>query len=138
MIIKEIKNIKSGKKELRKFGITIGIFLGLLGMLFWWRAIGYYCCFFIISITFLFFGLALPILLKPIHKVWMTLSIFMGWVSTGIILSVLFYIVVAPIGLLTSLFSNSFLDLKFSSNSDTYWILRKETEKDRSDYEKQF
>ena len=43
MLINEIENIKSGKKQLRKFGITIGIALGLLGALFWWRGKDMYC-----------------------------------------------------------------------------------------------
>lgn len=43
-----------------------------------------------------------------------------------IILIVLFYLVVTPIGLLAKLFGKDFLKLKFSENSeDSYWISKK-------------
>lgn len=138
MITEEIKNIKSGKKELRNFSLVIGIFLGLLGGLSWWRSTGYYPWLFAVAITFLLVGFGRPMLLKPIHKVWMTLAILMGWIMTRIILSVLFYLIVTPIGLSTRLLGKDFLDLEFSDDADSYWILRKKIKKDRSDYERQF
>lgn len=138
MIIEEIKNIKSGRSELRKFGITMGIFLGLLGGLSWWRANDYYSYLFILSIAFLLFGLAMPMLLKPIHKIWMTLAILMGWLMTRIILSVLFYLVVTPVSLLTRLFGKDFLGLRFNNDADSYWIPREGVKKHKSEYEKQF
>ncbi|GAG32448.1 unnamed protein product, partial [marine sediment metagenome] len=51
MIIEEIKNIKSGRRELRQFGITVSIVLALLGGLFLWHKKDYYCYFFILSAT---------------------------------------------------------------------------------------
>ena len=92
MLIKEIKNIKSGKSELRKFGITIGIILCLLGGLLLWREKDYYFYFLILSTVFIFPGLVLPILLKPVHKAWMTLAVLLGWLMTRAILSVLFFL----------------------------------------------
>jgi hypothetical protein len=138
VITEEIKNIKSDKKELRKFSLVIGIFLGLLGGLSWWRSTGLYPWLFIVAMVFLLAGFGKPMLLKPIHKVWMTLAILMGWVVTRIILSILFYLIVTPIGLSTRLLGKDFLDLEFSDDADSYWIPRKEIRKDRSDYERQF
>lgn len=138
MITEEIKNIKSDKKELRKFSLVIGIFLGLLGGLSWWRSTGHYSWLFVITMAFLFVGFGRPMLLKPIHKVWMTLAILMGWIVTRIILSVLFYLIVTPIGLSVRLLGKNTLDLKFDDDTSSYWILRKEFKKDRSDYERQF
>jgi len=138
MTIEGIKDIKSGRKELRKFGLTMGIFLGLLGGLSWWRANDYYSYLFIFSIAFLLFGLAVPMLLKPIHKIWMTLAILMGWLMTRVILSVLFYLVVTPVGLLARLLGKDFCGLELRSNTDSYWRPREGIKKHKSDYEKQF
>jgi hypothetical protein len=138
MIADEIKDIKSDKKELRKFSLVIGIFLGLLGGLSWWRSTGLYPCLFAVVAAFLIVGFGRPMLLKPIHKVWMTLAILMGWVMTRVILSVLFYLIVTPIGLSIRLLGKDFLDLEFSDDAGSYWIPRKEIDKDRSDYERQF
>lgn len=138
MIVEEIRNIKSRRKELRKFGITFGIFLGLLGGWFLWRDKEHYSYILILSVAFLLLGLVVPIVLKPVYKVWMTLAVLLGWLMTRVILSVLFYLVVTPIGLLGRLFGKDFLDLKFDRNTDSYWILRKESKFQRKNYENQF
>ena len=138
MIVEEIKNIKSGKSDLRKFGITMGIVLILLGGLFLWREKGYYFYFFIIAAAFVVPGLAVPFVLKPIHAVWMTMSIILSWIMTRVILSVLFYLVVTPTRLLAKLLGKQFLDLKIDKNASSYWIPKKELKLDKADYEKQF
>jgi len=138
MIIEEINNIRSGRNELRKFGITMGIVLGLLGGFFLWRGKVYYSSFFIISTLFLFLGLVLPVLLKPIQKIWMVLAILMGWFMTRIILIILFYLIVTPIGLLARLFGKDFLNTKFNRNLDSYWIPKKTITFDKRNYENQF
>ena len=138
MIIEEIKKIKSEKKDLRQFGITMGIVLALLGGLFLWREKDCYFYFLMLSIVFFFIGLALPVLLKPIHKVWMTLAILMGWVVTRVIMITLFYLVVTPIGFLTRLCGKDFLNIKSEKNVNSYWIPRKTIKADKKKYENQF
>lgn len=138
MLIEEIKNIKSGKSELRKFGITIGIILGLLGGLFLWRDKDYYFYFLILSTAFIFLGLVMPILLKPIHKAWMTLAILLGWFMTRVILSILFYLVVIPISLVSRVFGKQFLDLKMDKSKKSYWNYRETKKIRKSEYERQF
>lgn len=137
-MLEEIKNIKSGKKELRQFGLTVGIVLGLLRGLFFLRGKDYYFYFLIFSFAFLFLGLVAPILLKPIQKIWMSLAILIGWFVTRVILIVLFYLVVTPIGLLAKLFGKAFLDRKFDRSADSYWIIRESTGFNKRNYENQF
>jgi len=138
MIVEEIKNIKSGKSDLRKFGITMGIVLILFGGLFLWRDKDYYIYLFIIAAAFIIPGLAVPIVLKPVHKVWMTISIILGWIMTRVILSILFYLVVTPTRGLARLFGKQFLDLKIDKNINSYWISKQEQKLNKADYEKQF
>ena len=138
MLLQEIKNIKSGKVELRKFGITLGIVFGLLGGLFLWREKPYYPYLFALSLFFLFFGLLFPTLLKPIHKVWMGLALILGSIMTRVILSVLFYLVITPLGLISKLSGKDFLDLKFDKSVSSYWISRKNITFEKANYEKQF
>ena len=138
MIVEEIKNIKSRKKDLRKFGITVGLVFTLLGALLLWRNKAYYYWLFIAAAAFLVPGLLVPVLLRPVHKIWMTVAIVLGWIMTRIILTVLFYLVITPTGLLGRLFGKSFLDLKFDDNAESYWIPRKKAEFVKEAYEKQF
>jgi hypothetical protein len=138
MIIEEIKSIRSGKKELRNFGITIGIALGLFGGLFLWRGKTYYLYFFIIAAVFFFLGIVLPSLLKLFHKGWMTISILMGWLMTRIILIILFYGILTPIGLISRLCGQDFLDKKLNKNAPSYWVLRDKQKVDKKTYQQQF
>ena len=138
MIIEEIKNIKSGKKEVRQFGVTIGIILGLLGGAFFLRQKYFYAYFLIFSAMFFISALVLPALLKPVQKVWMSAAIVIGHVMTRVILTVLFYLVVTPIGILARIFGKSFLDTNFDKNVDSYWIVREPAKLDKRSYENQF
>ncbi len=138
MFLEEIKAIKSEKKDLRNFGLTIGIALGVLAGLLWWKEKDTYTIFIILSLAFIFFGLALPTLLRPLQKAWMTLAVILGWFMTRVILSILFYFVFTGIGLSSRLFGKQFLNLKMDHTKKSYWIYRKSASFDKEKYEKQF
>ena len=138
MIVEEIKGIKSGRRELRQFGLTVGIVFGLLGLLFWWRDREIYPLFLALSVGLIFFGLTLPTFLKPIQKGWMTLGILLGWVMTRVILIFSFFVIITPIGLLARAFGQIPLQLKPDKNLDTYWIRRDTSTSDSQDFERQF
>ncbi len=139
MIAEEIKNIKSGKNDLRKFGITMSFAFALLGGFFWWRGKNFYLYFLSLSIAFIFFGTIIPFSLKPLHKIWMSLAVIMSWFMTRVILSILLYLGFTPIGFLSRLFGKDFLGIKFDrNNSNSYWIPKERRKLERIDYEKQF
>jgi hypothetical protein len=138
MIVEEIRSIKSGKKELRQFGITIGIVLGLLGIWFFWVGKEGKYLLIIGAILFSSLGLIFPLVLKPFQKLWMTLAILMGWLVTRVIVTVLFYLVVTPIGIFAKLCGKKFLNVKLDKSADSYWIKRTHTTPDKQAYEKQF
>ena len=138
MIIEEIKNIKSTRSDLRKFGITMSFVLGLLAGLFLWRGKDYYLYFLILALLFLLLGLALPDLLKIIYKIWMSLAMIIGWFMTGVILIVFFYLVFTPIGLFVKLFGKRLLGMKLDRNAQSYWVPRKTLEYEKRNYEAQF
>jgi len=81
--------------------------------------------------------LAYPVL-KPIHIGWMTLAIFLAWLSSGLLLTVYFYIVIMPIGLLMRLFGKDLLDMKTDSDAKSYWIKREQKPFNKRDYERLF
>ena len=138
MLLEEIKNIKSEKKDLRNFGLLFGVVFGILGGLLWWREKETYTLFLVASAFFFFSGLLMPILLKPLQKAWMTLAVVLGFFMTNIILSVLFYFVFTGIGLGSRILGRKFLDLKFDSSRNSYWIQRKSASFDKRNYERQF
>lgn len=138
MIIEEIKNIKETKKDLRKFGVTVGIVLLIItGFLFWKQKESYFY-FLIIGATLLFAGLIFPVILKPLNKIWMTLAILMGWVMTRVILIILFYLVLTPLAFAARIVGKNFLDLQIDKSKNSYWEGREKIKYEPSDYEKQF
>jgi len=139
MIIEEIKNIKSGKKELRKFGIIMGTVIGVIGGLLFWREKDYYIYFLGVAAAFFLFSFTITFILKPIHKFWMGLAVLMSWGMTRVILSILFYLGITPISFLARLFGKDFLGLKFNkNNTNSYWIPKERKKFERDSYEKQF
>ncbi len=137
-MLEEIKNIKSGKRQLRQFGLTLGIVLGVWAGLLFFRGRGYYSYLFILSVVFLSLALLAPALLKPVQKIWMTAGICIGWFVTRVILLLLFYLVITPIGILAKIFGKDFLDTKFDRDRDSYWIARVPAKFDKKSYENQF
>ncbi|UCD55047.1 MAG: hypothetical protein JSV93_05925 [Candidatus Omnitrophota bacterium] len=137
-MLEEIRNIKSTKKELREFGLTIGIILVILGGVSLWRDKGFYPYFLGIGGLFIVSGLTLPHILKPLQKVWMSFSIIVGFFSSRLILSILFYIVLTPIGLITRLLGKDILGQRIDKTRRSYWHEREAGTKNRESYEKQY
>ena len=138
MLIDEIKNIKSTKKELREFGLLVGIVFGILGALLWWKEKDIYPYLLFISIFLMVFGLALPAALKPIQKVWMSIALVIGYFMTRIILGVLFYLIITPFGIINRVLNKNFFDLAIDKTKNSYWKYRDVKEFTKERYEKQF
>lgn len=151
-IISEIKNIKSSPKELREFGLTLGILSAVLGALllalklflqgsgalklFHWQIA--FQWFFMMAILFILPAILAPSILKPFQKAWMSLSVILGWVMSHLLLAVIFYFVMTPIGFLARLVGKDFLNSGKDSLKSSYWISREEDAGTKTDYEKQF
>lgn len=135
--IEEVKSIKSGPKELRSFGLTVGGVFALIGLLLCWKGRGAGPALFLTGAGLLIAGFAIPSVLKPVQKAWMTLALAMGWVMTRVILSIVFYLVLTPLGLLVKLSAKDLLDLKLEPDAKSYWHPRKRKYQ-KSDYEKQY
>tara|TARA_B100001250_G_scaffold398865_1_gene407626 strand:+ start:201 stop:614 length:414 start_codon:yes stop_codon:yes gene_type:complete len=134
----EIKNIKSNKKALKSFGNTIGIiFLLVAGFLFF-KEKESFIIFIYIAGVFIGSGIIIPIILKPIYLVWMVLAVILGWIMTRIILSLLFYVIITPIGLLLRFFGKDLLGLKIQVAQRSYWNKRDSKIEKNQDYKKQY
>ena len=138
MLLNEIKNIKSTKKELRSFGITVGIVFGVLAFALWWQGKANFIYFAAISIVLVVLGLIFSAVLKPIQKIWMGFALIIGYFMTRVILSVLFYLILTPLSLISRIRGKDFLNLKIDKNAASYWIKRDELSFNKESYEKQF
>ena len=137
-MIEEIKNIKSEKSDIRKFGITIGLFLMILAGVLFWRGRESFEILLVSGLALCLLGLTIPVILKPVYWIWMVFATILGWIMTRVILSLLFYLVITPIGVFSRLSGNRFLDLKWDKSKSTYWNYRVSKQQNREDYERQF
>ena len=77
------------------------------------------------SISLLIISFIKPELLKPFNYLWMKLGLVLGKIVPPIIMFMIFFTIITPIGLLLRIFKKDLLCLKFI-NEDTYWQDRKE------------
>ena len=111
-MFEEIKNIKTDKKSIRSFGVTIGIILLAIAITLFAKNNLFLKSLGIISSVFLILGIIAPIMLKPFYLIWMIFAMILGWIMTRVILSLIFYFIVTPIGIIARLLGEDFLALK--------------------------
>ena len=88
----------------------------------------------IIAFIFLILALLKSKILTPMNKIWTKFGLFLGNFISPIVMGIIFFFVVTPIGLLMRLFGKDVLNLK-NNKSSTYWI--KKTDQ-KSTMKKQF
>ncbi len=74
-----------------------------------------------ISIIFLILGLLNSKILAPLNKLWFRLGIFLGKIVSPLIMGIIFFFVVTPIGLIMRLLGKDLLNLKYNKDK-SYWI----------------
>ena len=75
----------------------------------------------IISFIFLVLGLFNSKILTPLNKLWFKFGIFLGKIISPIIMGLIFFFVVTPIGLLMRLLGKDLINLKYNNNK-SYWV----------------
>lgn len=109
-------------RELRRFGFTMAVPLTLLAAFGAWRG---HTIFPILigglAVTLAGLGLVAPGSLHPFHRVWMKVADTLGWVNTRLLLGLVYYLVMTPIGLLMRLVGKDPLDRRLKDRP-TYWV----------------
>jgi hypothetical protein len=138
MLKEEFKNIKETKRDLRKFGVTIGGVLLIIAVFLFYFEKSSAIYFAIIGLLLFISGLTFPQILKPLNKIWMGLAVVLGFFMSRLILTILFYIALTPISLIAKLVGKKFMILKYDKSAKTYWEKRTIIQKKQIDYERQF
>jgi len=79
---------------------------------------------FYFSLAFLILGLINSKLLTPLNKLWFKFGMLLGAVVSPIVMGVVFFIVVTPIGLFMRMINKDLLRKKFNKKVKSYWINR--------------
>ena len=124
--------------ELRKFGLTVGGAFVVLAAVSWWR--GHELpprVLATLGVALLVPGLVFPSLLGPVQRAWMGLAMVLGHVNTRIILTVVYYAVMTPVGLVMRLFHDP-LDRTLTDGRTSQWMRRTPQPVELGRYERQF
>jgi hypothetical protein len=112
------------RKELRSFGLLVGGIFAVIGVwptlfrgedLRLW-AVG-------LAVVLILPALLWPRSLKLVYRVWMALGQVLGWINTRILLSVVFYVLFTPMGLVMRLMGKDPMRRRFEPDADTYRVV---------------
>ena len=88
-----------------------------------------------LSIIFFILGILNSKLLTPLNKLWFKFGIFLGVIVSPIIMGVVYFLVVTPMGVLMRILGKDLLKMSKVKSASTYWIKRDEQQ---STMKKQF
>jgi hypothetical protein len=114
-------------RQLRQFAcIVLPLCALLLAALVWWRLGQRASGWGILAVAALVAigGLFRPALARPIYLGWMYASYPIGWAVGHLMIGVVFFIVVTPLGLLMRAFGRDPLSRKFDGSRTSYWEKR--------------
>ena len=78
-----------------------------------------------ISFIFLILGFFNSTILTPLNKIWFKFGILLGKLISPVIMGIIFFFVVTPIGILMRVLKKDLLNLRVNKNK-TYWIEKTE------------
>jgi hypothetical protein len=124
--------------QLRRFGLVVGGILVLLAGISRWRehtltpwVLGP------AGVLLVVLGLGAPRLLEPVERVWMRFAEVLGRLNARIILTLVFYLVVTPIGVVRGLVRES-RDRRVRDGRGSTWVPRSSARVDPARYRQQF
>ncbi|MBI3695661.1 MAG: hypothetical protein HY238_12590 [Acidobacteria bacterium] len=129
---------RTDPRQARKSALSVGLVLLSLGAFSYWRhhllraeilgSLGGFL---------LLLGLFAPRWAIPFHVAWMKFAAVLGYINSRIILSVMYYGVMTPIGVIMRLGGRDPLKRRHRA-SDSCWIPRAKTRQDRDQFERLF
>jgi hypothetical protein len=117
----------------RSFGWLCGVVFLIIGLYPAWRGGGIRWWAVGIGIAAALLALIAPGILQKPKRAWLFLGFLLAQVVNPIVLSVLFFCIITPIGLIGRLLKRDPLRLKFEPERTSYWIERTEAVSDMTD-----
>lgn len=133
-----MEKLNLDKRSLRKFGITMGAAFLAIALFILFKLRGATLPIFLTSAVFFMLAFISPNLLKPIYASWMRLAFTLNWITTRLILLIIFYLLFTPIGLIMRLSRIDLLDRKAANNRESYWKKKEKPNLNPLSYERQF
>ncbi|MBD3224784.1 MAG: hypothetical protein GF313_08650 [Caldithrix sp.] len=135
-IKQELTALPVSVKNIRYFALPVGFILLLLGVWLQFNTATLSAIFLlVIGLGLAFSGLMIPKRIVWLYKIWMTLALSLGWLISRLLMVLVFYAVLTPIGFILKLFGKRLMDHRFTDKADSYWH---DVRHQKSDYEKMY
>ena len=72
-------------------------------------------------------GLVAPPVVRPVYVVWMALAFPIGWTVSHLMMAVVFYLVVTPIGIIMRMCGRDPMRRRIDRSAKSYWVRRPST-----------
>jgi hypothetical protein len=124
------------RRELRSFGLTVGIAFGALAAFGAWRGRSVApATFAVIGGALVILALVAPSRLRAVHRGWMAVALAMSRVTTPLLMGVVYFGIVTPLGVAMRLVRRR--PARRRGEAATFWVDRPAGER-RSDLRRQF
>ncbi len=119
-----IPNRTPSERELQWFGLIVLVVFGMLGSMALWRfdALGAAQVLWSLGAGIALGFYALRPLRRPIYGLWMRLTTPIGWAISNLVLAIIFYGLITPLGLVMRLFGRDKLERRFEPAAESYWV----------------
>ena len=131
------EDLPSGSSN-RSFGILFASAFGLLGVAALWEGRRSALWWLIAAFVSLLLALFAAPLLGPMNRAWRRLARLLSSIVNPIILGIVFYGVLTPMGILARLTGKDLLRLRFEKTAPTYWLPRSMSGDRQTSMTKQF
>ncbi len=113
------------RKGLRDFGLVTGGIIALLFGLFlpWLLESGFPIWPWVVAGVLAVWGVIAPMSLQPTYRLWMKLGLLLSRVTTPIILGIVFYLLIWPMGLVMRIFGRDPMARRLDGTAKTYRVI---------------
>lgn len=123
------------RKGLREFAfVTAGLFGGLFGVVLPWLFNAAYPGWpWLLGGVLVAWGLLAPQTLRPLYRTWMRFGLLLNRITTPLVLGIVFYLVVFPIGFIMRLTGRDPMTRRFDDDVDSYRVTSRKPQRENAE-----
>lgn len=124
-------NFHPARKEMRVFAFLEILFFGLISYAIYRKtdSLTVPTAIFSIALSVGILGFFFPQWMRIVYVGWMIAVYPIGWLVSHLVMAVVFYLVIWPIGLTLVLMGRDPMQRKIDRQADTYWIARRKDDR---------
>lgn len=114
--------IERAVKGARDFGFTFAGLSALLSVLQWWRgrpAVG--AALAVVAVALTAAAIIKPVLLNVPNRLWMRLARVLGWINSRVLLTLFFFFIITPYGLLLRACGRDTIGARWRATPPRWW-----------------